>query len=769
MPSSIDRHDAGQSGSFRIFVSYARPNAATAKRVVDALTDEGYDVWWDDHLPAHRAFHDVIDERLQSAHAVVALWSADGSKSDWVRAEADFGRTHGKLLQATLDDGLPPMPFNQLQCVKLADWRGDAGHPEWQKLLAGLRAVTTHDVDSPSPTSPPHRRRWKWGAWPAALIALVVAVAIVYFSVDRPGLQPPATTPKMPSVAVLPFKSIGDDPTNAVLADGVADTLLTMLAQIRELRVIARTSSFSFRGKEVDLRTIGEALGADAILEGSMQRSSEKIRINAQLSSAVDGVHLWAENFERPVSDIFAVQDEIARRVAEALKVTLAGNVGPGSVGTQSFEAYELALEAKQLVQSRQSANRERAIPLLERAVQLDPNYGAAWVGLFYAYPSDSDAAKAALERALEVAPNTSGPHIARGIALMYRGDPGAAAEMARGLELAPQDPFVLSSVAAEYRMGSERYQEAAALMRRAVILDPRSTTAHFGAALAFEANDDRDGALAEIREVLRLDPNMVQAYYAGGGILYGSLGRMDEALRFLRRARAIDPNEPSEELVLGYALIGEHEQAVRELEAQRDIMDDDSFLMLRARIDLLGGHDAAPHELLARAFTADPARSLLLNAVDELALATTQDNAQRVLARVNTDLEDYPMVCTAAWSGDSATAATLLTRWEEHWRSHLPYSFGTGNQRVGTSLARALACTGRNAEALAELERIVAWGYHAGGWRGLAADRAYDGLRADSRFEALTDRLKTVSDAERRRFLSRPDLEDADIDALVD
>jgi hypothetical protein len=139
------------------------------------------------------------------------------------------------------------------------------------------------------------------------------------------------------------------------------------------------------------------------------------------------------------------------------------------------------------------------------------------------------------------------------------------------------------------------------------------------------------------------------------------------------------------------------------------------------------------------------------------------------MLARLNTNPEDYPMVCTAAWSGDSATAATLLARWEEHWRSHLPYSFGTGDQNVGTSLARALACTGRHAEALAELERLVAWGYHAGGWRGLSADRAYDGMRADSRFVAMMDRLKTISDAERQRFLARPDLEEADIDALVD
>jgi TolB-like protein/DNA-binding winged helix-turn-helix (wHTH) protein/tetratricopeptide (TPR) repeat protein len=632
-------------------------------------------------------------------------------------------------------------------------------------------------IELPAPPTPRIRRVFIYG-----LVALA-GIAIAFFIVDRVWLKRSGNAELMPSVAVLPFKNIGNDPSNEALADGVAETLLTMLAQIRELRVIARTSSFSFKDKDVDLRTIGEALGADAILEGSVQRSGERIRINAQLNSAADGVHLWAENFERPVSDIFAVQDEIARRVAEALKITLAGNIGPGSAGTQSFEAYELTLEAKRLLATRQSVNREKAIPLLERAVQLDPNYGDAWVGLFYAYPDDngkvSDAAMAAMERALEVAPNTSGPHLARGFVLMYSGDPGAAAAMARGLELAPQDSFALSSAAAEYRMGSERYAEAAALMRRALTLDPRSANTHFGAALAFEANDDRAGALAQIREALRLEPNMGQAYYVGGGILYGSLGRMDEALRFMRRARVLEPTYERLELVLGYALIGEHEQAARELEAERQIMNPDLYAILRAQLDLLAGRDEATQELLTRALTSDPAPYHLLVALDELSLTTTPDVAQRMLDRlstVNPDWLDQPAekdryvpICTVAWSGRRTNAAALLARWEPYWRKHLPYSMGTGNQNVGTQLARAFACNGRNEEALAELERIVAWGYHAGGWRGLAADRAYDGIRSEPRFITLLERSKTVAEAERQRFLARPDLEDADIDALVD
>ena len=129
---------------------------------------------------------------------------------------------------------------------------------------------------------------------------------------------------------------------------------------------------------------------------------------------------------------------------------------------------------------------------------------------------------------------------------------------------------------------------------------------------------------------------------------------------------------------------------------------------------------------------------------------------------------ETYAPICTFAQSGDRKNAATLLARWEGFWRSHVAYSAGTGDVNNGTALARALACLGRNDEALAELERLVAKGYHAGGWRSLAADHAYDAIREDPRFVALFNRLRTVADAERQRFLDRPDLVDSDIDALA-
>ena len=124
-----------------IFVSYHRPDAAKAKRVVSGLEAAGYEVWWDEQLPTHRSFREVIEERLRGSQAVVVLWSKLAAKSHWVLAEADIAHGLGKLVQASTDSNLPPIPFNQIQCAWLQDWKGDADHPDWIKVLDGVSAV----------------------------------------------------------------------------------------------------------------------------------------------------------------------------------------------------------------------------------------------------------------------------------------------------------------------------------------------------------------------------------------------------------------------------------------------------------------------------------------------------------------------------------------------------------------------------------------------------------------------------------------------------
>ena len=196
----------------------------------------------------------------------------------------------------------------------------------------------------------------------------------------------PAERTALASVAVLPFSNLSSDAANAYLADGIAETLITMLAQVPKLMVIGKVSSFSYKGQDVDPRTIGQQLGVGALLEGSVQRAGDRLRVAVQLVSTGDGGHLWAETYDRPATDVFAVQDEIAKRVTEALSVALAGDSGPGSIGTTNVAAYDAYLRGKQLVDRRETKALEEGVALLEKAVAADPNFARAWVRLSEAY-----------------------------------------------------------------------------------------------------------------------------------------------------------------------------------------------------------------------------------------------------------------------------------------------------------------------------------------------------------------------------------------------
>jgi hypothetical protein len=228
--------------------------------------------------------------------------------------------------------------------------------------------------------------------------------------------------------------------------------------------------------------------------------------------------------------------------------------------------------------------------------------------------------------------------------------------------------------------------------------------------------------------------------------------------------------------LAIGYALLGEHEQAQRELAAMRPLLDANEFLVLRLHTEMLAGRDAAVRELIEQALTTDPPQTQVLIRADELGLTSAPDMARRVLDRLKAIDPDWikkskikqrePVFCTLAWSGDRDDAVAVFAPWEKRFSRRLPYTFATDDRRTG--LARGLACTGRTEDAIVELLALVAKGYHAGGWRNLEVDHAFDALRDDARFQTLNKELRSVADEERQRYLARPDLVDADIESLA-
>jgi adenylate cyclase len=291
-----------------VFVSYSRSTEAEAIRVADALRAGGHQVWRDDELPAHRSYADVIQERLTSAKAVVVLWSAEAVKSQWVRAEADAARNAGTLVQATVDGITPPLPFNQIQCADLSDWDGDTDSSGWRKLLGSVAALTGQASSGSQVTGKSSRR----------------ARALC--------------------ICVLPFSNMSGDAEQEYFSDGIAEDITTDLSKVGALGVVARNTAFTFKGKHVDVADVAEKLGVSHVLEGSVRKVGDRVRINAQLIEGATGEHLWAERYDRNLQDIFAIQDEISKAIVAALRVKLLPDEKKAieTRGTTSVEAYNL-------------------------------------------------------------------------------------------------------------------------------------------------------------------------------------------------------------------------------------------------------------------------------------------------------------------------------------------------------------------------------------------------------------------------------------------
>ncbi len=264
-----------------VFISYCRPSAHVAEQVSAALSAQGYEVWRDDQLPAHRAYGDVIEEKLRTARAVVVLWSSDACQSQWVRAEADYARQAGTLIQASLDGTIPPLPFNQIQCADLNGWEGDPHSSGWCKIQQSVAALAPIEVDSKQGELRAHRR----------------------------------------SVCVLPFENMSGDAEQEYFSDGISEDIITDLSKVSALSVIARHTAFTYKGQSVDVRDVANKLRVSHVLEGSVRKAGGRVRITAQLIDGATGDHVWAERFDRDLTDIFAIQDEISRcdrRCAEA-------------------------------------------------------------------------------------------------------------------------------------------------------------------------------------------------------------------------------------------------------------------------------------------------------------------------------------------------------------------------------------------------------------------------------------------------------------------
>jgi adenylate cyclase len=334
------------------------------------------------------------------------------------------------------------------------------------------------------------------------LIIVVLALALVYFAVDKFLLSPTREAASVESavreartdvmlrsyggrsIAVLPFVDMSAGRDQEYMSDGIAEEVLNLLAKIRQLRVISRSSAFSFKGKDIDIPTVAEDLDVSYILEGSVRKAGNQLRITAQLIDARSDTHVWSQTYNRELKNIFEIQDEIAAAVVQELKVSLLGEA-PKSQPVNE-EAYTLALQARFFWNRRGPGDEANAMEYYRRALAIDENYAPAWAGvsvalavqaLAHEIPREAGLAQAyeAAEKALALDPDLSDAHVRMGQAKLRAGDwSGGAAEFDRALELDPRSPLALG-VSAILLKARGRQDESIDLYKKAAAIDPLS------------------------------------------------------------------------------------------------------------------------------------------------------------------------------------------------------------------------------------------------------------------------------------------------------
>jgi serine/threonine-protein kinase len=405
-----------------------------------------------------------------------------------------------------------------------------------------------------------------------------------------------AAAPKVaPSIAVLPFLNLSADKENEYFSDGLAEEIINALARIENLRVTARTSAFAFRGAEQDVRKIGETLNVASVLEGSVRKSGNRVRISVQLIGVADGNNLWSERFDREMTDVFEIQDEISQAIVGKLKVRLTSQSGSGTDHsilqvpgvkryTENLEAYNLYLKGRYELYKMNLEGLESSKRLFEEAIRLDPNYALAHDGLAYAWytlgfmgfvaPKEAmPKAKASIWRALELDESVAESHATLGVILaLYDWDwVGAERELTRSIELNGASPNARDVYAFYYLRPSGRIDEAVAEVQNALSLDPLSILFRVHLGFLYYLQHRYDDAIAQYRKVLEMSPKYYLAH-AMLGPVYAMTGKFEKALECYIEARAADADSKFVDSLeaMTLALAGRNQEAKAELD---DIM----------------------------------------------------------------------------------------------------------------------------------------------------------------------------------------------------
>ena len=578
-----------------VFLSHAREDAAASQKIAEALRAVQVEVWFD--MNELRG-GDVWDQKIRRQIRECALFIAVISAATQVRAEGYFRREWKMAVDRTQDmaedqafivpvlidatseaDARVPEQFFKAQITRLVEGQTT---PEFvaqiQRLLqpgGALRTATRSIPSEPRAVAPPAVRR-SLAAQVAGVagLALLLAVGGYLWATRHAASTTPAETaaalpasaPDPKSIAVLPFLDMSLGKDQEYMSDGIAEELLNLLIKIPGLRVTSRSSSFSFKGKDLDIPEIARRLHVAHVLEGSVRKSGNRLRIDAQLIDATSDTNVWSETYQRSVDDIFAVQDEIAAAVVGELKVTLLSAAPKSKV--VDTKAYALFLQARPLARLHSAAGYEQSNALYKAALDIDASYAPAWDGLAYNYRRQANngmrpreegyaLAREALGKALAIDPDYAPSIAALGrIALDHDGDLAAAARhLERALALTPSDPDTVYT-AARVAEGLGRLRQSMPLDEYALRHDPLNPTLQNIVGIDYRYAGRLDDSIEAFRKVLVLSPGNVSAHYRMGEALLQK-GDYTAALAAIRD----EPNEAWRMIGLPMAYHGLGEQ----------------------------------------------------------------------------------------------------------------------------------------------------------------------------------------------------------------
>ena len=553
-----------------IFVSYSRFDRVRVEPLVRALEGNGFSVWWDPEIAAGQEFDELIAMELQQAGCVLVVWTEASVDSRWVRGEARDAADRGLLVPVRFGTAQLPIDFRAIQTTDLDYWNDDPDGPEFGLVAKSINKLLKRQATESEPRA-------------------------------REG--------KKPSVCVLPFENISGDPEQSYFSDGITEDIITDLSRISSLDVTSRNSAFTYKGRKVGIPDVARQLRVRFILEGSVRKVGNRVRITAQLIEGATDTHLWAERYDRDLDDIFAVQDDISRSIVAALKVRLASAESRAIAqrGTTSSEAYRFYLMARRFWVAGTARRRPAILRLCEKALEIDPDYARALALLSmcqadirFTNDNSGQYGLEAADRALELDPNLADAHSAKGRVLAARGDlEGAWEHHQRALELDPES-FEVNVGAGRWALYASEPEKALRYLTAATKLDTNDVWSAGMLSQVHEQSGDQHATLAtagetlaRVEKALTTEPDNA-AVLAFGVAALVRLGDMERARDWAELVMLLDPDNPHAlyNTACGMAKAGEREVAFGLLEQATRNIGFEGIAWIRKDSDWADLHD---------------------------------------------------------------------------------------------------------------------------------------------------------------------------------